>query len=324
MGNSFAPSISTRYISLRKLTLFFSLVISLFFLTGCEQKMMIINEVDQREANEIVVFLASRGIAAEKVADVSSTPGGTEGGTKYSISVESGKATDAMAILNQNGFPRKKGTTLLELFAGGGLMTSDKQETIRYQAGLAQQIANMIRKIDGVIEADVQLSFPIESTNIALPGAAQAAPKKITAAVYVKHMGILDDPNSHLITKIKRLVAGSITGLDINDVTVISDRSRFSDVTLTPSIETLEPKSKEYVSIWSIVMSKSSASRFRFIFFLLMACALIFAAILGWILWKFYPVLKKGGGLKSLMNPIPLEGQDISEEPPHNPPEEKK
>ena len=152
MGNSLAPSISTRPIarSLRKLTLFFSLVISLFFLTGCEQKMMIINDVDQREANEIVVFLASKGIAAEKVADVSTAPGGTETGAKYSISVESGRATDAMAILNQNvpDFPVKKERPCSRLFAGGGRscpQTSRRPSAI--QAGLAQQIANMIRKI---------------------------------------------------------------------------------------------------------------------------------------------------------------------------------
>ncbi len=324
MGNSFAQPAPAHRFSLRKLMIFFSLICSLFFLTGCEHKMVIINEVDEREANEIVVFLASKGIQADKVTAVSAAPGGAVGGTKYSISVESDKATDAMAILNQNGLPRKKGTTLLDLFAGTGLMTSDKQETIRYQAGLAEQIANMIRKIDGVIEADVQLSFPVESTSIPMPGAAQAAPSKITAAVYVKHMGILDDPNSHLITKIKRLVAGSVTGLDINDVTVISDRSRFTDITLAPSMEALEPKAKEYVSIWSIVMSKSSASRFRFIFFFLMTCAIIFALVLGWIIWKFYPFLKKRGGIKSLMNPAPIEEHDTTKEISPKPLDEKK
>lgn len=303
---------------------FLSLMLSLLCLTGCEHNMIIINEVDEREANEIVVFLASKGIASEKVAAVSAAPGGAETGQKYSISVDSSKATDAMAILNQNGLPRKKGTTLLDLFANTGLMSSDKQETIRYQAGLAEQLANMIRKIDGVIDADVQLSFPVESTTPALPGSTQAAPKKITAAVYVKHQGILDDPNSHLVTKIKRLIAGSITGLDINDVTVISDRSRFTDVTLTPSTEALEPKAKEYVSIWSIVMSKSSASRFRFIFFLLMVCAIVFALILGWMFWKFYPILKKRGGFKSLMHPIPLDESETPSELPRKPLEEKK
>jgi type III secretion protein J len=324
MGNSSALSISSRALDMRRLITFFSLLFSLLFLTGCEHSMMIINEVDEREANEIVVFLASKGIQAQKVNAVSLAPGGAEGVQKYSISVDSTQATEAMAILNQNGLPRKKGTNLLNLFSNTGLMSSDKQETIRYQAGLAEQIANMIRKIDGVIDADVQLSFPVESTTPILPGGAQAATKKITAAVYVKHMGVLDDPNSHLITKIKRLVAGSVTGLDLNDVTVISDRSRFTDVTLTPSTEPLEPKVKEYVSIWSIVMSKSSASRFRFIFLMLMACAIVFALILGWILWKFYPILKKRGGFKSLIHPLPIEEVDASSEAQRKSPEEKK
>jgi len=284
---------------------FLVLLLSLLFLTGCENKMSIINDVDEREANEIIVFLASKGIPAQKMASASTAPGGAGGPPMYSISVESDMSTRAMAVLNQNGLPRKKGTTLLDLFAKAGLMTSDKEETIRYQAGLAEQLAGMIRKIDGVIDADVQLSFPVESSNPIGPAA--AAPKKITAAVYVKHQGILDDPNSHLVTKIKRLVAGSITGLDINDVTVISDRSRFTDLTATPTTEALEPGEKEYVSIWSIVMSKSSASRFRFLFFLLMACAIIFAVLIGWMVWKFYPLMKNRGGLKSLMDAVPLE-----------------
>ena len=281
--------------------------------------MSIINNVDEREANEIIVFLASKGIAAQKSVSVSASPAGAGGPVMYSISVEEGQSTQAMAILNQNGLPRKKGTNLLDLFAKAGLMTSDKEETIRYQAGLAEQLANMIRKIDGVIDADVQLSFPEESTTPIGPMASAVAPKKITAAVYVKHQGVLDDPNTHLVTKIKRLIAGSITGLDINDVTVISDRSRFTDLTLTPSAETLEPKAKEYVSIWSIVMSKSSASRFRFIFFLLMICAIVFACIIGWMIWKFYPILKRRGGFKSLMNPVPLDEHGAVK-----PPEEKK
>lgn len=314
-----------RHFSYPRIATFVTLIFSLFFLTSCEHNMMIVNDVNEREANEIVVFLASKGIASEKsVATTSSPAAGAEGGQRYSISVESSKATDAMAILNQNGLPRKKGTTLLDLFANTGLMSSAQQETIRYQAGLSEQLANMIRKIDGVIEADVQISFPPESSTPNLPGAAQTAVKKITAAVYVKHQGILDDPNSHLVTKIKRLISGSVTGLDINDVTVISDRSRFTDVTLTPSMESLEPKAKDYVSIWSIVMSKSSAGRFRFIFFLLMICSIAFALILGWVFWKFYPILKKRGGLKSLMSPIPLSENETLNEGQSKPFEEKK
>ncbi len=287
---------------------------ALVLLAGCENNMVIVNDVNERDANEIIVFLASKGIPADKTPSVSSAPGGAEASPKWSIAVPPSQATEAMSILNQNGLPRQQGTNLLDLFAKSGLMSSDKEETIRYQVGLAQQIANMIRKIDGVIDADVQLSFPQEAA-ATLPGTAAAAPMKITAAVYVKHQGILDDPNSHLVTKIKRLVAGSVAGLDVNDVTVISDRSRFTDVTLTPQIELLEPKAKDYVSIWSIVMSKTSAGRFRFIFFLLTIITITFAVILGWLTWKFYPMIKRRGGIKALLQPAPMEEQEGTEPP---------
>jgi type III secretion protein J len=283
---------------------------ALFLLSGCENNMVIVNDVNERDANEIVVFLASKGVAAEKSPYTSAAIGGSDTTPKWSIAVPPSQATEAMAILNQNGLPRQQGTNLLDLFAKSGLMSSEKEETIRYQAGLAQQIANMIRKIDGVIDADVQLSFPIDTSATVMPGAAVAPVQKITAAVYVKHQGILDDPNSHLVTKIKRLVSGSVVGLDVNDVTVISDRSRFTDVSLTPQIEPLGAKAKEYVSIWSIVMSKNSAGRFRFIFFLLMIITIVCAVLLGWMTWKFYPMLRRRGGLKALFNHIPIQEQE--------------
>lgn len=287
---------------------------ALLLLTGCETKTMIINDIDEREANEIVVFLASKNIEAEKIAGTSASPtGGTETANLWSIAVPPAKMTEAMALLNQNGLPRKKGTNLLSLFAKQGLMSSDKEETIRYQAGLAEQIAGTIRKIDGVIDADVQLSFP--STENFTPGAPQ---QRVTAAVYVKHQGVLDDPNSHLVTKIKRLVAGSVNGLDVNDVTVISDRSRFTDITLGQPPESLTAKAKEYVSIWNIVMDKTSASRFRFLFFSLVVSAIILFLVLGWLVWKFYPILKKKGGFKELLRPMPMQNK----EPPS--PEEKR
>jgi len=126
----------------------------------------------------------------------------------------------------------------------------------------------------------------------------------------------LDDPNSHLIIKIKRLVSGSVTGLDINDVAVIADRSRFTDITLTPTIEPLEGrvKEKEYVSIWSIVMSKGSAGRFRFLFFSLIIFSIAFALILGWVIWKVYPILKRKGGFKSLLKATPIHDEKPPEE----------
>ncbi len=284
----------------------------LILFTGCESNREIVSQIDEREANIILVLLESKGIPASKMQSASTGIGAEAAMAKYSIVVPEKFSIDAIAYLNQNGFPRQKGSTLLELFAKQGLMTSDKEETIRYQAGLAQQLTNTILMIDGVIDASVQISFPPEE--VTLTG--EETKKRITAAVYVKHQGVIDDPNIHLENKIKRLISGSVTGLDINDVAVVSDRSRFTDITLDQMPESLGGKPGEYVSIWNIVMSKKSAARFRFLFFLITTVAVLLAVILGWVAWKFYPQLKKKGGLKELFNPIPLINSFRKKPPP--------
>jgi len=266
------------------------LPIFILLLAGCAENQFIINQIDEREANEIVVFLASKGIEAQKVqAAVQEAAGGGAATILWNISVSPERAVEAMAILNQNGLPRIKGTTLLDLFAKQGLMTSDKEETIRYQSGIEEELTNIIRKIDGVLDADVQISFP-KSEEVSLGG----EQKKYKAAVYVKHQGVFDDPNNHLEIKVKRLVAGSIDGLDFENVSVISDRARLANIKLLSDKELISGKLKEkdYVSIWSIVMTKRSLARFRMIFFFFISAIIIFAGAAGWLIYKFYPQIK--------------------------------
>ena len=273
--------------------MFFRLVFlaAIAFLAGCSTNQSIVSNLEEREANEIVVFLASKGIAAQKVQmPVSSTAAAGATIEMFNISVDAAQATDAMALLNRYGLPRRQGTNLLTLFAKSGLISSDREETIRYQAGLAEELKNTICKIDGIIDADVQISFPPSETT-GLPGAPQP---KTTAAVYIKHQGVMEDPNSHLEIKIKRLLAGSVNGLDFENVSVISDRSRFTDIVLQPDGEMIGPKALQqtYVSLWGVVLTKSSLARFRFIFFLLISLVLLFSAALGWMVYKFYPQMR--------------------------------
>ena len=287
---------------LKRFGVFSSLIMVCFSLTGCGESKAIVSGVDEREANIIVVFLDSKGIASYK-EQMATSPGATAEASvpKYNIVVDNSRSIDAMALLNSNGLPRKQGTTLLELFAKQGLMSSDKEETIRYQAGLAQQVANMILMIDGVIDASVQLSFP--QTEL---GIDEENKEEVTAAVFVKHQGIVDDPNSHLENKIKRLVSGSVNGLEINNVTIVSDRSRYTDISVSSLPASLEKAGVEYVRIWSMVMSRESASKFRFVFILLLTLAILLAMMISWLLWKIYPTLKSKGGLNELFNPIPM------------------
>lgn len=275
----------------------------LFLMTSCESRKIIVNGLDEREANEILVFLSTKGIDASKVQNAG---GGTGGGSKivlWDISVESNQALDAMAYLNQAGLPRRRSQNLLNIFTGAGLVPSEMEQKIRYQAGLAEQIASTIRKIDGILDTEVQISFPEED-----PLNPAEKKQKITASVYVKHNGVLDDPNSHLTTKLKRLVAASVPGLDYDNVTIIGERARFSDFPLGISPGSSEDE-KHYVSIWNIIIAKESVTRFRIFFFSFTILILVLTLCLIWLCWKIYPFLKTHGGIKGLfkLHPIPIE-----------------
>lgn len=292
----------------------FTAFFMVFILFGCSRSRAIINGINETQANEIIVYLASKNITAMKVLmPVSTTAAAGQTQQLWNIEVDPKMSVEAMAILNSVGLPRRKTQTLLSLFSDTGLMTSDKQEQIRYQSGLELDLANMIRQMDGVVEAVVKLSIPQQQTI----GIAPSDQPKPSAAVFVKHSGILDDPNSHLVTKIKRLVSSSINELTLENVTVVSDLSRFTSVTL-PSEEMGMSSPQETVRIWSVEMTPQSAAKFRSLFALLSVLVILFILILGFVIWKIYPLLK-GGGLKKLFSFketfIPID-ETKPEEPP--------
>lgn len=283
----------------------FSLIllgICLPLISSCSSQRTIVNGLDERESNEILVFLAGKGITASKVQEPSAGGGGSKI-VLYDIQVNDEDATNAMQLLNQAGLPRTQGQTLLNIFSGAGLVPSDLEQKIRYEAGLAEQIASTIRKIDGVIDAQVLISFPQEDP--LNPGKYMG---KITASVFVKHNGILDDPNSHLITKIKRLVASSVTGLSYDDVTVIPVRAAVNELPVNPVGGSAEEE-KKLVNVWSIILAQDSVTRFQIIFFSFVAVILILLLFLVWVSWKVYPLLARHGGIRELfhLHPIKLE-----------------
>lgn len=280
-------------------------------LTGCGSQRVIVNALpDEREANEILVFLSSKGIDATKQASAPAGGGGGGGGSKqvlWNISVEDSQALDAMAYLNQAGLPRKKSQNLLNIFTGAGLVPSEMEQKIRYQAGLAEQIGSMIRKMDGILDAEVQLSFPEED-----PLNPMQKKTPITASVFIKHNGILDDPNAHLTTKIKRLVAAAVPNLDFGNVTVVGERARYNDIP-GESLQADNGDSIAYVTVWSMIIDKNSLSRFQIIFFSLIVLILLLSIMLIWISWKVYPMVKKQGFRKFLRpKPFPVEKEEPS------------
>ncbi len=285
-------------------------LILLLVASGCSSQKVIVNGLDEREANEVIVFLAGKNIDANKIQAKSEAPGGGGGPAMFDIYVDSDKVTEALALLNANGLPRRRPERLLELFTQGGLVPSEMQDKIRYQQGLAAQIGAMIRKIDGILDAEVQLSFPEE--DVLNPGQIKG---DVTASVFVKHNGVLDDPNSHLITKIRRLVASSVQGLKFENVTVIPDRARFAESTAQKAAA--NQGNVDLARVWTIVLAQESISRFQFIFFSLTILCCIFVFTTAWLAWKLVPLAAHHGGVSKIFSIHPIEEMEKeSEEKP--------
>lgn len=260
---------------------------------GCKTATIIANNVQEREANEIVVLLQSRGVDCIKVPAPISTTGGGGGLQMWNITVPARQITEALAILNQSGLPRVKGTSLLDLFGAKGLVPSEMENKIRYQEGLSEQLAMTIRKMDGIIDANVQITINQDEESV----------KELTASVYVKHRGILDNPNSILITKIKRLISSAVPGLTADNVSVVTDRALISDI----SVESLQmEEAQDFVSIWGVVVTKSSIKLLRTILYLFIFVLFIFACLVIWMIWKTFPFLQKNGFM-TLFSPKPYE-----------------
>lgn len=282
---------------LRKLLIFAPLLL----LFGCNTRTTIANNMSERDANEVVVLLYSKGIGAQKIPAAVSTTGGTGGAKMWDITVPARQITDALAILNQSGLPRVKGTSLLDLFGQQGLVPSEMQNKIRYQEGLSMQLANTIRTMDGIIDANVQITFPSEEDE---------ERQSVTASVYVKHRGILDNPNSLLVTKIKRLVSSAIPGLAIDDVSVVSDRALYSDISLD---QLQKGEDLQYVMVWGIVVAKGSVTAFRTILYTLLILLFLVACFAVWVIWKTRHIITHDGW-RSFFHPDSYKFEPVKSE----------
>lgn len=266
----------------------------MFSCTSCASRSMIAHGLAIREANEVVVLLVSKGISAEKTPVAASNVGGGSSEQLWDITVPGNQITEALAILNQAGLPRPKGTSLLDLFSKQGLVPSELQEKIRYQEGLSEQLATTIRKMDGIVDANVQVSFSQECDEENVP---------ITASVYVKHKGVLDNPNSIVVSKIKRLVASAVPGLIIENVSVVGDRAIYNNISLTNPWNDEAP----LVSIWGITLAQSSVVKFRAVFYIFMIFLFLTLSLIVWLIWKTHLLFSHFGGVKSIIQVAPYQ-----------------
>ncbi len=172
-------------------------------LLACGNKVELLHEISEVEANDVLAALLDAGITAEKQP-------GKEG--MVSLRVEQAEFSRAIALLNAEGLPHEKYVKMGDVFRKEGMISSPLEERARYLWALSQELSATVSQIDGVIKARVHVVLPERSN-----GGDPAMPS--SAAVFIKHKAGFNYDD--VVPQVKRLVSNSIPGLVQEKVTVV-------------------------------------------------------------------------------------------------------
>ncbi|WP_249791463.1 type III secretion system inner membrane ring lipoprotein SctJ [Bradyrhizobium sp. SRL28] len=179
----------------------FAVLSLLLPLIGCKADLY--SKVQEREANEMLALLLSKGVDAVRVT--------AKDGTS-TIQVEEKRLAFSIELLNLEGLPRHPFKNLGEVFKGSGLVASPIEERARYVYALSEELSRTISDIDGVISARVHVVLPKNDLlrQDTMPS---------SASVFIRHNS--NAKLSLLLPQIKMLVANSIEGLSYDKVAVV-------------------------------------------------------------------------------------------------------
>lgn len=259
------------------------LCLLMMFCVAC-QETPIVHDLQERDANEILVLLGRSGIQASKEKFEKNQE------VTWIVKVKPADATNARSILVANRLPRVRHGGLSGICKDAGLIPTPKTEKCREILGYKGEIINLLENISGVVSADVVLNIPDKDE---FPDAENPTPRP-TASVTVQFLSGTDAAN---LTegKVQQIVANSIPALDPRDVTVIMSVEILAilpqvssalpgaggvtpvvvspvAILATPALEqgtnqdiTTDQKGPELASIGGLKMDAKSAQKFKII-----------------------------------------------------------
>ena len=184
-----------------------TLILVALLATGCRSQIQ--HGLEERDANEIVTALVSRGFDARKVSEKGKKP-------TWAIELDDEHATDALRVLTELKLPRPARTTTREVTSQVGLIETPGAERLRQMEALEGDIEQMLEGMDGVASASVELVVPAP----ARPGQT-AVSSKASALLRVHPPGL--ERLQQQREAIRALIAGSVEGLKSDDVVVMID-----------------------------------------------------------------------------------------------------
>lgn len=184
--------------------MFWFLLSTLFLVAGCEEYEEIITDLNQKDANIILVFLKQNNISAKKVLHASKKA------QVFSIETNKKEADNALKIIVDNHLPKQESLGLNKVYSidSSNLISTKSDEQAKLLMATQAEIENLLKVIPSVIEAKVVLSInePVK-----------------TASVVVLTKNDLAE------SEIKGIVSASVALLDKDNINVVIKRHEFKD-----------------------------------------------------------------------------------------------
>lgn len=199
---------------------------------GCG-RVILYNNLNQEDANKVMVLLQGHGIEAVLEQEVKQNE------VFWSIKVNKDVLAKAREIIVASHVISPRAPGLQEVYQGkgsSGWIKTPAEERARYLLALKGEIVNSLKKLPDVVDVDVVLNVPQEDT-LGLKDK-----KHSTASVVIKALAS-NEPNSSLNeVQIQQFVANAIEGMNPRDVAVLLHFMAPVGTKLLPGQTVLLPK----------------------------------------------------------------------------------
>ena len=201
---------------------------------GCDT--VIEEDLQENEANEILVELANAHIAARK-----SRQAGDADAPRYHVEVASSEASHALRALRAAELPRENAAGVEALFAESSLVPSPTEEKARYVAALSAELNRTLETLPGILRARVHIASD-PSPDLSLD---ETRPPPRASVMLKRRPG----PRRYSPTSLRELVAGAVPGLEVRHIALVEVEAPSSPRRRQPA----------YVWIGPVALSRGSA-----------------------------------------------------------------
>jgi flagellar M-ring protein FliF len=212
--------------AITKTVLLILLIPSWLLVQGCGTEIR--HDLDEAEATGLVTALTEQGIPAETGVE------GRGDARRWVVIVPRSERARSLLALQQLDLPAQHHSGLAEVFDRGGLLPTPTEEQASLVRALQGELSKTLESVAGVRAARVHICLPTPRSGII-----QSEPSgETTASVLLRYSG---ERPPLTVDQIKGIVAGAVTDLSPDRVTVVSIRQSVTQVEGRCRLEAVGP-----------------------------------------------------------------------------------